>query len=411
MKSKKLSLKENSIWNISGSVINALSQWALLISIAKIGNSEMVGVFTLGLAITAPIVLLLRFHLRNAVATDSINEYTFNEYFTARTISTIVFIIVMFVITLVYPVKLETSLVIFIISLAKSCESLSDIFHGQWQRLERLDLVAKSRIIKGVSSLIIFSLILFFTGKLIWGTVGLLLVWFLVLYFYDYRITNQFMNINIVFNKKRQLTLLKLTLPLGVAQLIASLNANVPRYFIEYYHGLDQLGIFAGMIYIITAGVNIIIAVEGAIIHQLSIWFQRNEMKAFIRLLTFLMVGVVAGSVLAIIIIHLFGEAILTLIYNEEYANYQQEFMILFIAGIFMYLNKFLETGLTATRKFIVQPYINGIMLLLTILFSFIFIPRYGVIGVGYALIIIGILQLCIRIMILGLIIKRKHRV
>src|SRR5699024_2920764 len=112
----------------------------LLIIIAKLSNPEMVGIFTLGLAITAPIVLFLRLHLRNALSTDMRNEHNFNDYLSLRLLSTVIFLLIMLVITIFYPVDLKTSLIIFVLSIGKSFESLSDIFQGLWQKNERLDL-------------------------------------------------------------------------------------------------------------------------------------------------------------------------------------------------------------------------------------------------------------------------------
>src|SRR5699024_11314235 len=94
-KIKPLSIKKNSMWNAIGSIVYALTQWGVLMTIAKLGNPEKDGIFTLGLALTAPIVLLMRFNLRVAVASDSNSDFQFSVYFSSRVIATVLFLITM----------------------------------------------------------------------------------------------------------------------------------------------------------------------------------------------------------------------------------------------------------------------------------------------------------------------------
>ncbi|MCS7287466.1 MAG: hypothetical protein RMK30_10780, partial [Anaerolineae bacterium] len=61
---RPLSLKANFAWTFAGNVVYALSQWGMMVSIAKFGSPEMVGRFALGLAITAPVILFTGLALR-----------------------------------------------------------------------------------------------------------------------------------------------------------------------------------------------------------------------------------------------------------------------------------------------------------------------------------------------------------
>src|SRR5699024_1471788 len=151
MKDVKLSLKANTVWNLSGSLIQAFSNWIILIIIAKLSTAEMVGVFTLGLAITAPLLLLMRFHLRNAITSDVGYKYSFNEYYTLRTYSSILFVISMIIIMFFYSIDTYSQITIIVLSIGKYFESMSDIMQGYWQREERLDIVAKSRVINALA--------------------------------------------------------------------------------------------------------------------------------------------------------------------------------------------------------------------------------------------------------------------
>ena len=52
--------------------------------LAKLGTPEMVGQFTLGLAITTPLIMFTNLQLRAVQATDASRQYKFGDYFALR---------------------------------------------------------------------------------------------------------------------------------------------------------------------------------------------------------------------------------------------------------------------------------------------------------------------------------------
>ena len=85
---KQISLRQNFYWTFAGNVIYAASSWAILIVLAKLGTPEIVGHFTLGLAVTAPIIMFTNLALRAVQSTDAHREYTFSDYLALRLLMT-----------------------------------------------------------------------------------------------------------------------------------------------------------------------------------------------------------------------------------------------------------------------------------------------------------------------------------
>src|SRR5690242_13021708 len=52
-----MSWRSNFAWALSGNVVYAACQWGMVIALAKLGNSFMVGQFSLGLALAAPVMM------------------------------------------------------------------------------------------------------------------------------------------------------------------------------------------------------------------------------------------------------------------------------------------------------------------------------------------------------------------
>lgn len=66
---RQQSLKVNFSWTILGNSLYAFSQWYIVFILAKFGNPELVGIYSLGLAISAPILMLTGLQLRTVQAT------------------------------------------------------------------------------------------------------------------------------------------------------------------------------------------------------------------------------------------------------------------------------------------------------------------------------------------------------
>ena len=66
-----ISLSMNAFWNFLGKLIYTASRGILLIIIAKLGTSVMVGQYALAVAITSPAFLLADLNLRAVFATDT----------------------------------------------------------------------------------------------------------------------------------------------------------------------------------------------------------------------------------------------------------------------------------------------------------------------------------------------------
>ena len=79
----------------------------------KLGSVKMVGVFSLGLAITAPVYMFLNLQLQGILATDKKNNYSFNEYFSLRLMTSNIGMLLIMVFLLISNYDLVTKWVVF----------------------------------------------------------------------------------------------------------------------------------------------------------------------------------------------------------------------------------------------------------------------------------------------------------
>ena len=433
---KPLTLRRNFSWTFTGNLIYAASQWGMLVVLAKLGSPEMVGQFTLGLAVTAPVIMFTNLQLRGIQATDAKGDYVFSDYLGLRLIGTGLALLIIAGITLKAGYRWETSLVILAIALAKAFESISDVFYGLIQQHERMDRIAIALMIKGPLSLLLLGIGVSLTGSVVGGAIGLAVAWGLVLFGWDLRNGRLILknsshgreqedllvadaepakSQNLLYPRWERKTLGKLVwlaLPLGFVMMLISLNTNIPRYFIERYLGERELGIFSAISYLMVAGNMVVSALAQSASPRLAKYYAAGNSTAF-RTLLLKLVGVglmlgVGGVFVAVVA----GKPILTLLYKPEYAERADLFAWLMVAAGIGYASSFLGYGITAARYFRVQMPLFTLVTGTSAIACFWLIPRHGLRGAAIALIVGAIVQasFCLGVILYALHRLEKHK-
>ena len=436
-----MKLRHNFSWTLIGNVVYAACQWGMLVTIAKLGSPEMVGQFTLGLAVTAPVMMFTNLHLRTVQVTDAKREFLFGDYLALRLIGTMVAMVVIIGIVATAGYRPETSLSILFIAVAKAFESIGDVCYGFIQQNEQMDRIAKSMIVKGILSLILMSLGVYLSGTVVWGTVGLAIAWGIVLVSIDLPNTSKFLikyaivkadrsavitvqpnwssqniyrlarlslpfrlariclGFNLTMPRSRWdfTTLSKLawlSLPLGFVMMLISLNLNVPRYFIQNYLGEKTLGIFGALSYLMVVGSIVINALAESSSARLSRYYADADRRKF-SILTIQLAIIFGGLGLGgILFAWIGGKQILALIYRPEYAQHQELFLLLTIAAAIGYVSSALGYAITAARYFRVQIPLFIAVTATSALACLWLIPTMGMKGAALALIMAAVVQL-----------------
>ena len=387
------SLRRNIAWGLVGNIIYTASQWATLIVLAKLTSPLAVGQFALGLAITAPVVLLMNLRLRAAQATDARGAYQFCDYLALRLTTVVLMLAGLVTAVLVAGYRRETTLVVIGIALAKCAESISDIFHGLFLRHERMELVAKSNIAKSALSLTAFSAGVYFTREVAWGVAGLAAAWTAVLVGYDipqaFRLARQDLTKRLELRPRWHgrllLRLVRVTLPLGIAATLVALNTSLPRYFLEHFLGERALGIFAALAYFVAGGLSVMAALGDSAMPRLAKYYARGDSAAYLRLLGKLLVIAAVIGMLGIIVTLLGGRLLLHVLYGAEYAAAVVAFVWVMVAGLVMYIASILGDALLAARRFPEQLALLTCVALVMVGACAALIPQWGLIGAALA--------------------------
>jgi O-antigen/teichoic acid export membrane protein len=223
---------------------------------------------------------------------------------------------------------------------------------------------------------------------LVWSTIGLLV---------DYPRASRLASGRVVAPRwagKRSWRLIAGQAPLGGGILANSLQVSVPRILIERFLGLEALGLFTVVDYLLQASVIASNSVSHALLNRFARLAQSNrhkELKNVVFRLFFLFGG--AGLV-AIAVAYWIGEDILGLLFGRQYSSTAPLLVIMSVVISIRMLSVLPQTVLMAERRFSLFLLLQVIGLALTVLGGLIAIPAYGLIGAGYLLLVTTVFRL-----------------
>ncbi len=364
-----------------GNITYAGAQFVIVILLNKFGSPEIVGQYSLGLAVTAPIFMLSHLHLRSVLIVDTSGKYVFGDFFGLRLVTTAVAFTITVGFCVVSGFDWNIALVIFFISLYRIVESVSDILLGVVQKQERLDQISISRAAKGLFSILIFTIVFIPTQSLILALIVMIIGWLAITIGYDARKARALTSLIPIFNKSRLWQLLIVSSPLGVVLALMSLNTNIPLYAISYFKGEYDLGIYASLSYMIVACNVVVTALGEAITPRLARWHAGGMHKEFISLLRRMVAMGVGISVIACLIGWMFGQQLLTLLFSPNVAQETGLFRWLLVSTLLVFVSSYLWYAITATGKYKAQIPLFLCTAITNGLACLVFVPEYGMIG------------------------------
>ncbi len=382
-----LSVRANFRWTLAGNIVNALSQWGMIVILARMGSEVIVGQFVLGLAIAAPIMAITMLQLRHIQVTDAAHEYDFADYFGVRIGWTIVGLLAIALWAWIGGYDAQTAWVIVLVGLTKCIDSVSDIVRGLFQRVERMDYSAVSMMLRGPGALIALIALMWWTGNLALAVGAMAAVWLVSFVCYDALKAVRVLSTQKPSRQRFRPRLTRdvvvqlswLALPLGIVMALISLQANMPRYILEAYGGAEALGYFGAMAYPMMAGLMVVGAMGQAASPRLANDFRQNlpayrtQLRKLLTLGLGLGVALVAGTILL-------GRPFLSL-YGASYTAYFHEFIVLAIAAAIQIIGSCFGYALTAARVFRTQVMLTGGSCFAATVAGFLLIPQWGIMG------------------------------
>ena len=342
------------LWNTASGMINAGQSAIVLIFIAHFLTKTDAGVFTIAIALANLAMIVGKYGLRVYQVTDIEDQYSFNQYFTSRLITSLF----AFLLTVGYiafqfyggSYSIEKSLVVLIICMWKIIDSVEDVYYGMYQQKGRLDIGAKLytwRLL--ISTLLMCLLITLKVSLLTSSIVAFISSLIMVFVFIAMTIENFNLDkIKIDFVNVKQILIV--CFPLFLAATLSIYIANSPKYLIDWYLDDNAQAIFG---YLMMPAFTIMVInqfIYQPIIRDLGELWQQEDKKPFVKRVLIQYLVVAAITLLVIIVGVTIGIPILSCFYNTDLSNYKVDFIILLLGGGVYALSSFIMVPLTAMR-------------------------------------------------------------
>lgn len=373
----------NTTWMLSGTAIYSISQFIITIVIVRLGSVEDLGIFSLAMAISAPIMLLSNFGLRALWVSDIHKKYQFPDVFTLRFVTSFIALLSCACLALyMYPHMI--ALVIILIGLSKSIENQSDIIYAFHHRNKTQKLIAKSLIIRSIFGMASFAIGMFF-GGLITGCLLYALSWFFSYYLIDYLPVKRKNTEQLKLNLSNPALYLCAGLPLGISFSLINLNLNIPRFILENEVGLHALGVFASIFFFVQIGSIVVNAIGQVLLRELAELYGLSNIQSHIRLVLKVLSIVFILSLTGVLFTYYMGDIMLKLVYGDELSKQSDLLILAFLLSPIQYSVSVMNNALVSVGG---GKYILGIQTLTTIaviIAGFILIPSLGIKGAFYS--------------------------
>jgi O-antigen/teichoic acid export membrane protein len=398
------SLRGDFFWTLVGNGIYAVSQWCVIVLLAKWSRPEVVGTYSFAMAVATPLITFASFQLRAVQVTDVRGEHDFSDYLGFRLLSMVAAMAVLTVLCLALRYSPSMTGLVDALGLSLAVEAVSDVYYGRMQAHGRMDSIAKSMIVRGVLSTLALVAVVILTASVLLGVLAMVLTRMLVLFFFDTCVARTLYPVPVRPSDKAtrprwifstQKMLLTTTLPIGLVSVLVALNTSIPRYFIEWSSGSRELGIFAAICFFQSSGNMVIGAMGQAAFGRLATSYARDDMRGFFPLLLRLLAVAGTLGIIGILIASFAGKQILELMFRHEYAARADLLTYVMIAAALGYCCQFIGSAVTAARIFRPQIALFVVVALSLTGFCYLFVPGHGAAGAITAIMGATVVQIC----------------
>lgn len=376
--------------HVFSTLLFSLNQWLQVILITRVIGLYEIGLFSYFLAIAGPLVLFSRFSFSDLVPTQKKYNYGYSIFFKFRNLLNTLFLVSIVVLSLLFEFSKYETVCFILFGLFKYYETKEDFIYTENISESNIKFLAYSKIIKSILTTSLFALAIFTTESFIVAIISLVVSQILIYYLYDKKFSFSNSKEGHMFSRVHFKHIFWLGLGLSVVGLLSSLNANIPRYFLEYYFSVEMLGIYATIMYFATISLNIVITINQSLIAELSRAATksiRKFYKFFFKILAFYLIVIIIGN----LTLFFYGNQILVFVYGNIFGGFQQELILLGIFISLIVIEKTLEMALNIFNLYNIQVIFQVISIVLTVILSFILIVPYGISGAFISVILTGL--------------------
>lgn len=347
------------IWNILGSMANAVLSVVFLMIVTRTLDNKRADVFSIAWSISQLMATIGTFQIRTYQATDVEERFKFRQYLMFRIVTVLIMMVFSAIYIIAHRYELYKSVVVFVVCLFRAIDSLADVYEGWFQQKERLDLAGKAITYRIVIAMVGFFISLITTKELLFSCVVLLLCYLACFLLFNIRYTRV---VDVL--KKRDswekndnwfVMLAMEGAPLFINAYIMMSISNEPKMLIDVAiaRGImaDGQQMIFSVLFLPASVLTLAYIVFRPLLTRMAIMWSNKKMKEFLKIIAIIVCtllglagGVLAGSALL-------GIPVLSIIYGIDLSVYKTELLIIVGGGCFCTFSYVFDNALVVIRK------------------------------------------------------------
>ena len=222
-------MAKNVFWNTFGTIFYCACQWLMTIVVVRFSdNYEAAGYLSLAMTTSSSFSAITLFSMRNFQVSDVRSEYSSGEYVGSRFLTCALGL----VLCIVYSAATSSvyqMLCVASFMLIRVAEGLVDVLHGINQKYDRYDYIGISYILRGVITILAFSIILYVKDQVFTALIVTAILNLLIALLWDWFRTSSLEKLSPVFWNEQVKRLLIACVPIVVFSFLLSVENLFPK--------------------------------------------------------------------------------------------------------------------------------------------------------------------------------------
>ena len=283
-------------------------------------------------------------------------------------------------------------ILLFILTLYRGIDVITDTFHAIIQRNNELYKVGISLFIKTIILTIVFLLVNIVTKNILISTLSILIIEIFFCILVDYRISKKFLRFT-KFEYLKFKRLIKNGFFVFCYTFLTSYVINVPRYILDLFYNNEMQAIYGIIVMPATFMAMVAAYLVQPYLNKIVNYIEEKKYKEIVTMtkkLSFLVLGL---GLIALCLAGLLGIPVLQMLYNITLSKQQINLMIIILGSVLFALIHIFSAIIISLRRTFEQLIILIITAVLSMLMGYILVKNNGIFGASLTYLIIMCIQ------------------
>lgn len=357
---KRSSVTVNVLWNTFGTIFYCLAQWLITILVVRIDSFEASGQLSLAMTTSSTFSAISLFSMRNYQVSDVDEKYKTAHYLGSRVVTCVMAFVLCTAYSLVSHFTVYQLGCVLFFMLVRIVEAVVDVLHGINQKYERYDTIGKSYVLRGMVTVVLFSIVLYMSHDMLMTLEIMALGNALVAVLFDFRSTYSYEKLSLVIKDRQIVELLVTCIPLAIAAFFLSSENLVAKTALQNMFGEEALGIYASI-----ASPTLVVQVGASVIFNPFLpsyirVYNDGEYNKFRKMFHKVLLAIMGMAILVAICAAVVGRLGLSILYGASILQYYELFMPIVWSTIVLAAVWILQAIVIGIRR--IYPMLVGIV-------------------------------------------------